>query len=95
MYAIRSYYGLTHLNSPVGLANIVANDVAKELKDKELNELKFKTSQIAELVNMIDEETISSKIAKHRITSYNVCYTKLLRLSICINKKLHSFPLQI
>ncbi len=55
---------LTYLNSPIGLANIVANDVAKELKDKELNELKFSASQISELVKMIDEETISSKIAK-------------------------------
>jgi len=55
---------LTHLNSPVGLANIVANDVAKELKDKELKQLKFSASQICELVKMVDEELISSKIAK-------------------------------
>ncbi|RXJ69191.1 glutamine--tRNA ligase [Halarcobacter ebronensis] len=53
---------LNELNSPITLANIVANDVAKELKDK--GELNFTSSQIVELVKMIDEETISSKIAK-------------------------------
>ncbi|MEA3330752.1 MAG: glutamine--tRNA ligase/YqeY domain fusion protein [Campylobacterota bacterium] len=52
------------LNSPVALANIVANDVARELKDKQLNELKFDAKQIAQLIKMIDDKTISSKIAK-------------------------------
>ncbi len=51
-------------NSPVTIANIVANDVAKELKDKTIDELKFNCEMISELVKMIDEETISSKIAK-------------------------------
>ena len=55
---------LSSLNSPVALANIVANDVAKELKEKEINELKFTSNQISELVKMIDDKTISSKIAK-------------------------------
>lgn len=55
---------LDKLNSPVSLANIIANDVAKELKEKELNELKFTANEIAELVKMIDDETISNKIAK-------------------------------
>ena len=55
---------LSALNSPVSLANIVANEVARELKDKEVSELKFTAEQIAQLVKMIDEETISTKIAK-------------------------------
>ena len=55
---------LLELNSPVSLANIVANDVAKELKEKEQNELKFDAKQIANLVSMIDEDIISTKIAK-------------------------------
>jgi glutaminyl-tRNA synthetase len=55
---------LTQLNSPVSLANMVANEVAKELKEKEINELKFTATQIAQLVKMTEEETISSKIAK-------------------------------
>ena len=63
---LSSFYetALAELNSPISLANIVANDVAKELKEKEISELKFTASQIAQLVKMVDEETISSKIAK-------------------------------
>jgi glutaminyl-tRNA synthetase len=48
----------------VTLANIVANEVARELKDKDISELKFSPSQISSLVKMIEDETISSKIAK-------------------------------
>ena len=52
------------VNSPVSVANIVANEVARELKDKQAAELKFSAKQIAGLVKMIDDGTISSKIAK-------------------------------
>jgi len=38
--------------------------VARELKEKELSELKFTAVQIAELIKMVDDETISNKIAK-------------------------------
>jgi len=55
---------LAALNSPVSLANIVSNEVARELKEKEVTALKFSATQVAELVKMIDEGTISSKIAK-------------------------------
>lgn len=55
---------LSKLNSPVSIANIVVNEVAKELKEKQANELKFTVSQIAELIKMIDDEIISNKIAK-------------------------------
>ena len=55
---------LSELNSPVSIANIVANEVARELKEKDISELKFNAVQIAELVKMVDDETISSKIAK-------------------------------
>jgi glutaminyl-tRNA synthetase len=55
---------LAVLNSPVALANIVSNDVARELKEKKVDELKFTASQVAQLVKMIDDKTISSKIAK-------------------------------
>jgi glutaminyl-tRNA synthetase len=51
-------------NTPTALANMVANEVARELKEREANELKFSAAQIAELVKMVDEGTISSKIAK-------------------------------
>ncbi len=63
---LSSFYEKTlkELHSPVNIANIVANEVAKELKEKKANELKFTTKQIAQLIKMIEEETISSKIAK-------------------------------
>ncbi|HQR74085.1 MAG TPA: glutamine--tRNA ligase/YqeY domain fusion protein [Sulfurovum sp.] len=55
---------LSECDSPVGLANIVANEVARELKEKELQELKLTPIQVAQLVKMIEDETISTKIAK-------------------------------
>ncbi len=55
---------LNEINSPVSLANIVVNEVARELKDKEASKLKFTAKQISQLIEMIDKETISSKIAK-------------------------------
>jgi glutaminyl-tRNA synthetase len=42
----------------------VSNEVARELKTKEISELKFTPKQIAQLIKMVDDETISSKIAK-------------------------------
>ena len=51
-------------NSPVSIANIVANEVARELKDKELDQLRFSANQIADLVKLIDTDIISNKIAK-------------------------------
>jgi len=70
---LSSFYeeALTKLNSPTSLANIIANDVAKELKEKEINELKFTAKEIAQLVKMIDEEIISSKIAKQVFEQMN------------------------
>ncbi|MEA3383789.1 MAG: glutamine--tRNA ligase/YqeY domain fusion protein, partial [Campylobacterota bacterium] len=55
---------LKQYNSPISLANIVANEVAKELKENSLSSLKFSAKQVADLIAMIDDETISSKIAK-------------------------------
>jgi glutaminyl-tRNA synthetase len=49
-------------NSPVGVANIVANEVARELKS--LNEPKFSPTQIAQLVKLVDDGVISTKISK-------------------------------
>ena len=55
---------LSQLNSPVSLANIVTNEVARELKQMQADELKFSPVQIADLVKIIDDGTISNKIAK-------------------------------
>jgi len=46
------------------ISNIIANDVAKEFKEGNLNELKFTPEDIASLAKLIDKEIISSKIAK-------------------------------
>ena len=51
-------------NNPLALANIITNDVARVIKESQSNELKFTANQIAQLVKMIDDEIISSKIAK-------------------------------
>ncbi len=48
----------------VTVANIVANEVARELKDKDLSQLKFAPKDIAKLAQMLDSGKISSKIAK-------------------------------
>ncbi len=63
---LSSFYdeALSMLNSPVSLANIVANEVAKELKTNKTDALKFTAKQIAELIKMLDEEIISSKISR-------------------------------
>ncbi|WP_041957031.1 glutamine--tRNA ligase/YqeY domain fusion protein [Sulfurospirillum arsenophilum] len=53
---------LSIFNSPVSIANLVANEVARELKQE--SALNFSAKEIAELVKMIDEGTISNKIAK-------------------------------
>ncbi|MEA3523814.1 MAG: glutamine--tRNA ligase/YqeY domain fusion protein [Campylobacterota bacterium] len=63
---LASFYeeALSVLNSRVALANIVVNEVARELKQMQVNALRFNANQIAELVKMVDDGTISSKIAK-------------------------------
>ncbi len=63
---LSSFYeeALSVNNSPVTIANIVANDVAREFKEKHSDELKFDAAQVAGLVKMVDDGTISSKIAK-------------------------------
>lgn len=53
---------LSYIHSPISLANSVANEVARELKSA--SALNFGAKEIAELVTMIDEGTISTKIAK-------------------------------
>ena len=51
-------------NSPVGIANIVANEVARELKEKQKGDLKFTPEQLVQLVKMVEVGTISNKISK-------------------------------
>ncbi|WP_434579676.1 glutamine--tRNA ligase/YqeY domain fusion protein [Sulfurimonas sp. NW15] len=51
-------------NAPVTLSNIVVNEVARVLKNTDAETLKFGPVHIAQLAKMIEEDIISSKIAK-------------------------------
>ena len=55
---------LNRYNSAISVAKMVANEVARELKDKQISELNFSATQIGKLVKMVDDETISNTIAK-------------------------------
>ncbi len=55
---------LSNVQGASTLANLVANEVSRELKERGEEALKFTPQQVAALAQMIDEETISSKIAK-------------------------------
>ena len=55
---------LTTYSSPINIANLITNEVARELKNKSIDELKFTPKQIATLIKMVDDKTISTKIAK-------------------------------
>jgi len=55
---------LNSLKSPINLANMVANEVAREIKEQGVASLKFSAKDVAELVTMVDDGTISNKIAK-------------------------------
>jgi len=63
---LSSFYeeALTTHSSLVNIANLVTNEVARELKSKAIDELKFRPKDIANLIKMVDDETISTKIAK-------------------------------
>jgi len=58
---------LTHQCQAINLANMVANEVARELKEQEITALKFNAQDIAELITMVDEEKISNKNCKTSI----------------------------
>lgn len=55
---------LSLYNSPVSVANWVANELARELKDKQSVDLGFGVDSFVELVQLVDEEVISAKTAK-------------------------------
>ena len=63
MYAIRSYYDISKFNFTEGLSTIKRTNQEKQL----------------ELVYQYISEVQDEKDLLDRITSYNVCYTKLLR----------------
>jgi glutaminyl-tRNA synthetase len=56
--AVRSYA------NPQGIANWVVNDLRRELKEKNVNSLKFLPADVAKLVQLIDKNVINNRIAK-------------------------------
>ena len=52
-------------NNPKAIANWVINDVLREIKDKSISSLPFEGSDLGVLVNLIDDQIISGKIAKN------------------------------
>ena len=64
-YLSKFYEESLHMvNSPIGFANLVINEVAREIKENEASEIKFTSGHVAMLINLVTDETISSKIAK-------------------------------
>jgi glutaminyl-tRNA synthetase len=55
---------LSVYNNAGSIGNWIANELSRELKDKKVDELPFNAVQLAELVELIDNGTISGKIAK-------------------------------
>lgn len=51
-------------NNPTGIANWIVNELLRELKEKTINTLPFGPAELAELIALQDNETISGKIAK-------------------------------
>ena len=51
-------------DKPQAVANWIVNEVLRELKDRPIDQLPFGGAQVGELVALIDDGTISGKIAK-------------------------------
>ena len=74
MYAIRSYYD-----------NKIVGKVAAVINWSEVNELHRKKTRFGWFDVIDDLEVTQALLDKVRITSYNVCYTKLLRQNLLHN----------
>ena len=78
MYAIRSYYAISLKK------NLIINDIVLEEQTQDLDGVTVVAKrptvkrQIDRLVFNVENSTLSNSNV-FRITSYNVCYTKLLR----------------
>ena len=51
-------------NNPKLVTNWIVNELLREIKDQPIEELSFGGDKLGELTNLIDNETISGKIAK-------------------------------
>jgi len=55
---------LSVYNNAGSVGNFIANELSRELKDRNISDLSFNAAQIAELIELIDKGTISWNIAK-------------------------------
>ena len=94
MYAIRSYYGIAEIVKYGVIRNypffewLEENVEALNLRDTSalLHAIKTSCQTKADIVEIDEKEGSLRAILNYghtRITSYNVCYTKLLRRSAC------------
>ncbi len=56
-------------NNPRAVANWIVNELVRELKGREMKTLPFGGAELGHLVSLIDDHTISSKIAKDVFTT--------------------------
>ena len=76
MYAIRSYYAFQVLTFPIGTLELKTLEIGQMLKKVPMQ---FDTVSIESEGNIIACGSVVWVDNNFRITSYNVCYTKLLR----------------
>ena len=83
MYAIRSYYAIDLLSKKayrysgqMGMEVEVSDNIPENL----MADVEKYRSELIERIVENDDEAMSNYLDGNRITSYNVCYTKLLRV---------------
>ena len=88
-YIIFNFIQNAHLKQSMNLASLVQKHFRTSAKRKDLgvHQAGFLVIRETSMPSVLIETGFISNIAEDRITSYNVCYTKLLR-SLCVNQPL-------
>ena len=84
MYAIRSYYDIIVVGDLMQLPNVIPENTKKMIEpitqSYNLQDgYKYENNSLLSSICSIFPEVSRTLLREHRITSYNVCYTKLLR----------------
>ena len=71
----------------MGLAGNIGDSFAKQILEKDFKNyvLEISSFQLDDIVDFKPHIAVITNITPDRITSYNVCYTKLLRVIIFIS----------
>ena len=97
MYAIRSYYALCSSPTPGGVPVAITSPTSRVIISvmnsirKGMSKIRFEVLDSClvspfTLQEIFRSETSISSVETIRITSYNVCYTKLLREQVALRK---------